>query len=154
MTDDPTIQRDHRLLQESLNIVAPVAGELIATFYGKLFAAHPEVRSMFPPDLTLQRERLLDAVITLVRHFGEPEVLQPALRAIGRTHLRRGVGLAHYAIVGAALLETLREYGGAAWSPAYQAAWERAYTFAAGTMMAAAALEKQAGEIDSLRHAA
>ena len=140
MTDDPTIQRDHLLLQESLNLVAPVAGELIAAFYDKLFAAHPELRSMFPANMSVQREKLLNAVIALVTHFDRPEKLEPALIAMGRTHVRHGVGLGHYAIVGGVLLETLAEFAGPAWNHAYAAAWERAYTFAAGTMMAASAV--------------
>jgi hemoglobin-like flavoprotein len=154
MTDDPMIARDQLLLQESLNLVAPVAGELVATFYDKLFAAHPELRGMFPAELTAQREKLLKAIIAVVTHFDQPEQLQPALTAMGRTHVRHGVGLAHYAIVGEILLETLREYAGAAWNPPYEAAWARMYTFAAGTMMAASAHESVAETRDGTRQAA
>lgn len=154
MTDDSSIQRDHLLLQESLNLVAPVAGELVAAFYDKLFTDHPELRAMFPQDLTEQHDRLLKAVIALVTHFDQPELLQPALTAMGRTHVRHGVTLGHYAIVGATLLETLREFAGPAWTPDYAAAWERAYTFAAGTMMAVSAATPPAKSRNGLRQVA
>jgi len=133
--------QDQRLLKESLDLVAPVADELIAAFYHRLFTEHPEVRPMFPAAMDPQRERLLlGAVIALVTHFDHPENLLPALTAMGRRHETYGVSLGHYAAVGSALLATLRDFARAAWSPAYEGAWARAYTFAAGTMMQAGAL--------------
>ncbi len=132
--------QDQRLLKESLDLVAPVADQLIAAFYHRLFTEHPEVRPMFPPAMETQRERLLNAIIALVTHYDSPETLVPVLSAMGRRHEGYGVTLGHYAIVGATLLATLREFAGPAWSPAYEAAWGRAYTFAAGCMMQAGAL--------------
>lgn len=142
MQNDTSLQRreDHLLLQESLNLVAPVADQLVAAFYHRLFTEHPEVRSMFPAVMAPQHEKLLKAVIALVTHYGHPEQLQPALAAMGRTHARHGVSIDHYAIVGATLIATLAEFAGDAWNDEYAGAWERAYTFAAGTMMAASAL--------------
>ena len=151
---DPTITRDRRLLQESLTLVAPVAGELIAAFHDRLFAAHPELRAIFPTDLTLQGERLLSAAIALATHFDRPERLQPALAAMGRSHALLGVGLRHYAIVGATLLDTLRDFAGPVWTPAYAEAWERAYAFAAGTMMAASACDTAEDSRNGARQAA
>src|SRR5204863_1416266 len=52
---------DHRLLQESLGLVAPVAPQLVAAFYDHLFAAYPQVRPMFPVDMQVQHDRLLKA---------------------------------------------------------------------------------------------
>jgi methyl-accepting chemotaxis protein len=130
---------DARLLSESLNLIAPVAPELIAAFYDRLFADHPSVRPMFPPVMDLQRDRLLKAVIALVTHYDNPDALVPALTVMGRNHVRYGAQLDHYAAVGGVLLGTLRTFAGDAWNAEYEGAWQRAYTFAAGTMMAAAA---------------
>jgi hemoglobin-like flavoprotein len=69
---------------------------------------------------------------------------------MGRRHERYGVGVDDYATVGAVLLRTLRDVAGSAWTPAYQAAWVRAYTFAASTMMRADAVADE----DDLRLAA
>ncbi len=134
------MSQDQRLLKESLDLVAPVADQLIAAFYQRLFTDHPHLRQMFPAEMATQRERLLKAIIALVTHFDHPENLVPALSAMGRRHEGYGVGLGHYAAVGTALLGTLQEFAGPAWSPEYAAAWARAYTFAAGTMMQAGAL--------------
>ena len=50
--------QDQRLLKESLDLVAPVADQLIAAFYDRLFTDHPDVRPMFPAVMETQRERL------------------------------------------------------------------------------------------------
>jgi methyl-accepting chemotaxis protein len=131
---------DARLLRESLDLVAPVAPELIAAFYEQLFTDNPGVRPLFPAVMDQQRERLLKAVIALVTHYDQPEVLVPALTSMGRNHVQYGAQLGHYAAVGSALLSVLRRFAGDAWNPDYEGAWQRAYTFAAGTMLAAAAL--------------
>jgi len=127
--------RDHALLQESLGLVAPVADDFVAAFYDKLFDDHPHLRLMFPIDMSAQREKLLKAIVALVTHYDQPEQLTPALTAMGRKHVGHGVSLADYASVGAALMDTLRRFGGLSWGVEYDGAWQRAYTFAAGTMM-------------------
>ncbi len=135
---DSTIVEDHRLLNESLGLVAPQSSELIAAFYDKLFADYPGVREMFPADMDPQREKLLKAIIALVTNYDRPDQLGPALTSMGRNHSRYGAQPAHFDAVGATLLATLRSFAGEAWTPEYEGAWTRAYTAAAGAMMAAA----------------
>ncbi len=141
MTEDSTRGRpsaDQRLLRESLELLAPVVDELIATFYDRLFAGYPHLRAMFPATLDVQRERFLRAIIALVRHYDHPQALLPAFTAMGRRHEWYGVGIQDYASMGAVLIGTLRDFAGPAWTPAHHGAWVRAYTFAAGTMQAGA----------------
>jgi hemoglobin-like flavoprotein len=135
MNIDIQRREDHRLLQESLGLIAPVAGDVVRDFYDQLFEDYPQVRDMFPVVMDLQRERLLKAIIALVTHYDHPEQLTPALTAMGRAHDGYGVRPEHYDAVGSTLLSTLRRYAGDAWTPAYETAWTRAYTFAAETMM-------------------
>jgi hemoglobin-like flavoprotein len=148
MTDYQTMRasEDQRLLKASLDLVAPAGDELIASFYDRLFRAHPEVRGMFPPVLDPQRDRLLNAIIALVTHYDCPQDLLPAFAALGRRHQRYGVRLEHYAAVGAVLIGTLAEYAGDAWNPRFHSAWIRAYAFAAGTMMQAGAIADEDDE--------
>jgi methyl-accepting chemotaxis protein len=130
---------DHRLLSESLGLLAPVADQLIAAFYDQLFADRPQFRAMFPAEMDGQRDKLLKAVVALVTHYDDPDALVPALATMGRAHARFPIGLAEYAAVGQALLVTLARFAGPAWTPEYEQAWTRAYTFAAGTMLQASA---------------
>jgi|SRR5439155_12898419 len=152
MTDYQTMRasEDQRLLKASLDLVTPVADELIASFYDRLFRVHPEVRGMFPPVLDPQRDRLLKAIIALVTHYDCPQELLPGFAALGRRHQRYGVRLDHYAAVGAVLIGTLAQYAGEAWTPQFHGAWVRAYTFAAGTMMQASAIADEDDEQERL----
>jgi hemoglobin-like flavoprotein len=128
------VRTDYELLNESLGLVAPVADELIRSFYDRIFTEHPEVRSMFPADMTQQRERLLNAVIALVTKYDHREELVPYLEELGGRHVRYGVVTEHYGVVGQALLATLAQIAGEHWNEEYEGAWARAYTFAAQAM--------------------
>ncbi len=72
---------DHVLLSESLNLIAPVADQVVASFYDQLFAEYPQVRPMFPAEMSGQRDKLLKAIIALVTHYERPQELLPALTA-------------------------------------------------------------------------
>ena len=135
--DGPTHVADHVLLEESLELIVPVADDVIASFYDQLFTDYPDVRPMFPADMSGQREKLLTAIVELVTNYEQPAGLLPALTALGRKHEDFGVRIDHYSAVGLTLLATLRRFAGDAWTPAYEGAWLRAYTFAAGVMMQA-----------------
>jgi methyl-accepting chemotaxis protein len=145
MTDHRSTRpsEDQRLLRESLDLVAPAGDELIAVFHDRLFTSHPELRAMFPAVLDTSRERLLQEIIAFVTYYDHPRQLLPTFAAMGRRHERYGVGVEHYAAVGAILIRTLRDFAGTGWTPAHQDAWVRAYTFAAGNMMQAGALAEE-----------
>ena len=66
------------------------------------------------------------------------DVLLPAVRALGRRHATYGVRPEHYFTVGAALLWTLEQGLGAAFTPAVREAWVAAYGVLADTMRDAA----------------
>ena len=140
-TPDPAAQHqaDHRFLIVTLAAVGPTAAQLVDDFYRELFTAHPDVRPMFPPDMTAQRDKLLKAVIALATHYDRPDQLMPALTAMGRRHAGYGVTIYQFAAVGAVLLDVLARHAAAVWTPAHEAAWTRAYDFAAGAMLMAAA---------------
>lgn len=130
---------DQRLLAASLDLLTPVAEDLVKSFYDRLFAEYPQVRPMFPAGMERQHDKLLKAIIALVTHYDRPERLLPALSAMGRRHDSYAVRIDHYSAVGLTLLATLRRFAGPAWTAEYEGAWLRAYTFAAGVMMQAGA---------------
>lgn len=140
-------------LATSLNLIAPVADQMVAAFYTRLFAEHPDIRPMFPRSeeaMAGQGEKLVKAIVALVTHFAAPEQLTPALMTMGRRHEQYGVRLEHYAAVGTVLLATLRDFAGDAWTPTFEQAWSRAYTFAAGVMMQAGALSGRTTRVNAV----
>lgn len=158
MTTEISARRldDHRLLTESLGLVASVAEDLAAAFYRQLLTNYPELRGMFPAlfpaNMQPQREKLLKAIVVLVTHYDRPDQLVPVLAAMGRSHAGYGVELSHYAAAGSTLMSVLRRFTGEAWNDEYEGAWLRAYAFATGTMITAS-VEMADSEVAELRAA-
>lgn len=133
---------DQRLLEASVELIAPVATDVVAYFYHDLFARLPGLRQLFPADMSTQRERLLTALIALVVEGAEPATLVPVLEQLGRDHRKFGARAAQYDAVGAALIAALSRYAGRGWTPEVERAWLARYG-AAATLMIRAADEDQ-----------
>jgi NAD(P)H-flavin reductase/hemoglobin-like flavoprotein len=134
---------DQAALVASLEVVAPVAPQLVAFFYETLFADNPRLRALFPDQMDDQRERLLAALLAVVYDADRPAELVERLQQLGRDHRKYGVRPAHYASVGRALIAALSRFAGEAWTPAVEQAWLARYTLAASTMLAAADADGQ-----------
>ncbi|MBV7430611.1 hemin receptor [Acidovorax sp. sif1233] len=130
------------LVRQSFAQVAPVAAQAGALFYSKLFARDPAIQGLFgSSDMHVQARKLLDMIGDAVRLLDHPERLDAALRALGQRHTGYGVQAAHYDTVGAALLETLSDALGGAFTPATREAWGAMYAHVARTMQAQAQLQ-------------
>ena len=126
--------RQIELVQQSWAQVAPRADEAGRLFYGNLFALAPEVRSLFGGDIEAQGRKLMMMMSYAVKGLNRLDALRPGLEALGRRHVDYGVRDEHYAIVGKALIETLREALGRAFSAEVEQAWASAYAALAGAM--------------------
>lgn len=80
-------------------------------FYGRLFAAHPEIRAMFPAAMGEQRRRLYAALCRVAAGLrsGDPG-LESSLARLGRAHRKFGVRPEHYGPFAEALEATFRRY--------------------------------------------
>jgi hemoglobin-like flavoprotein len=128
-----------QLVQTSFKSVAPIAAQAADLFYGRLFEIAPEVRSLFPDDLSGQKKKLMGMLATAVTNLHQVEKIIPAVQDLGRRHAGYGVSEAHYKPVGEALIWTLDKGLGEAFTPEVRGAWLSAYTTLAGVMTAAAA---------------
>jgi hemoglobin-like flavoprotein len=127
-----------KLVQTSFAKVAPIAATAADLFYGRLFEIAPHVRAMFPSDLTEQKKKLMAMLGTAVGGLSHLDTLLPAVQALGRRHRGYGVTAAHYTPVGAALLWTLEQGLGEAFTPEVKDAWATAYIVLSTTMINAA----------------
>jgi hemoglobin-like flavoprotein len=130
------------LVQQTFARVAPIADKAADLFYDRLFAIAPEVRSLFPSDLTEQKKKLMQMIATAVTNLHQVEKVIPAVEELGRRHLRYGVTPKHYEPVGAALLWTLEQGLGPEFTPPVKTAWTETYMTLAGVMQNAAAPAK------------
>ena len=127
------------LVQESFKKVVPIADKAADLFYDRLFTIAPEVRSLFPADLSEQKKKLMQVLATAVTNLHQVEKVLPAVEDLGRRHVAYGVTEKHYEPVGTALLWTLEQGLGPDFSPPVKAAWTETYTTVAGVMTKAAA---------------
>jgi hemoglobin-like flavoprotein len=121
--------------------LAPIADQAAALFYDHLFAADPSLRDLFKSDMVRQGERLMAMIGAAVGLLEQPARLLPVLHGLGRRHAGYGVMPSHYDTVGAALLQTLRDGLGEAFTPEVEQAWEAMYATVAREMQSAAAME-------------
>lgn len=131
--------RQIELVQTTWEQVVPIADTAADLFYGQLFTIAPQVKPLFPEDMTEQKKKLMMMITVAVRGLNNVEALVPALHKLGAGHVAYGVKDEHYPIVGAALLWTLEKGLGEAWTDEVKEAWVAVYTLLADTMKAGAA---------------
>lgn len=133
-------------IRRSFTLIEPIAQQAAALFYDNLFTADPSLRRLFQGNMAQQGARLMNMIATAVDLLEEPDALIPALRKLGARHVNYGVKDEHYSTVGEALLKTLRQGLGEAYTDEVHAAWVALYGVVSTTMMDASrtATEAQA----------
>jgi hemoglobin-like flavoprotein len=122
------------LVQGSFRQVAPIADAAADIFYGRLFEAAPELRPLFPADMTEQKKKLMQMLAAAVNNLHQAETVTGAIQDLGRRHGGYGVTAPMYGRVGAALLYTLETGLGDAWTPDVVAAWTETFGLVAEVM--------------------
>jgi len=123
------------LVQTSFAKVVPIAATAADLFYGRLFEIAPDVRGMFPDDMTEQKKKLMAMLGTAVGGLARLDRLIPAVRALGERHAGYGITPAQFAPVGAALLWTLEQGLGEAFTPEVHQAWATVYNALSSIMI-------------------
>ena len=128
-----------KAVQESWAKVVPIAPQAATIFYDKLFTYDPSLRPLFKADMTAQKAHLVQMLDAAVQGLDNLDALVPVLQNLAKRHVAYGVQDAHYATVGAALLDTLATGLGDEFTPAVKEAWSTVYGVMAAVMQAAAA---------------
>lgn len=128
-----------KLVQSSFEKVLPIAETAAELFYGKLFELDPELKSLFKGDMKEQGRKLMAMIRTAVNGLNDLPSIVPAVQDLGKRHVDYGVTDAHYDTVGEALLWTLEQGLGEAFTPETKDAWTEVYVLLATTMKDAAA---------------
>lgn len=106
-----------------------------ARFYGHLFEIAPDVRPLFPDDMTEQGEKLVDELVFLTNAATDLDSFVERARDLGRRHDTYGAEAGHYGFVREALLQGLRTTLGEDWTDAHAEAWSTLYNLIAETML-------------------
>jgi hemoglobin-like flavoprotein len=135
-----------KLVQQSFAKVAPISETAAVLFYDRLFEVAPQVKAMFPADMTEQRRKLMATLAAVVNGLGDLTSILPTASALAKRHVGYGAKAEHYPVVGAALLWTLEKGLGDGWTPAIADAWTTAYGTLSGYMISEAYGRPQAAE--------
>lgn len=128
------------LVQQTFEQVKPIADVAADLFYNRLFELDPSLRPLFRGDMQEQGRKLMQMLSVAVAGLTRLDTLVPAVEALGRRHVGYGVKDEHYATVGAALLWTLGQGLGNAFTPDVEAAWATAYGVLSSVMQNAEAV--------------
>ncbi|WP_436319715.1 globin domain-containing protein [Streptomyces syringium] len=134
---------DTLLIRRTLAEIEPVADKTTSYFYALLFIRHPDLRSLFPVAMDVQRDRLFKALLTAAEHADDTATLTEYLSHLGRGHRKYGTLPEHYPAVGECLIAALTRFASDTWSEATEAAWVRVYTTVSQIMIDAAAEDEQ-----------
>ena len=107
----------------------------VARFYELLFERHPELRAMFPADMTEQHHRFVTEIEAFARAMPRLTEVESRATLLGARHAGYGVRVAHYPFVRDALLDALGEQLGDRFTPEHRQSWARAYNLLAEIMM-------------------
>jgi nitric oxide dioxygenase len=125
-------------VKRSFALVLPIADQAGMLFYTRLFEIDPSLRPLFKGDIEAQSRKLMQMIAVAVNGLDQLDTIVPAVQALGARHAGYGVTEAHYDTVAAALLWTLEQGLGDAFTPPVREAWTEVYLLLAGTMKAAA----------------
>ena len=141
--------RQIELVQKSFQQVVPIAETAAGLFYQRLFDTMPEATTMFKnTEIKEQGKKLMQMLTVAVAGLNRLEGVVAAVKALGARHIRYGVQDEHYQVVGEALLWTLEQGLGAAFTDDVKEAWALVYAILAETAISGAheALEAMATE--------
>lgn len=123
------------LVQSSWEQVVPIADTAAKLFYNRLFDIDPSLKALFAQtNMAEQRKKLMQIITVAVRGLERIDELLPAIEAMGRRHSGYGVKEEHYTTVATALLWTLEQGLGPAFTPEVRSAWVETYTILSAVM--------------------
>lgn len=126
---------ERRLVRDSLGIIRLHLLPASSQFYDNLFVLAPNLRGYFRSDIAGQGMRFMTTLTTIAELLDAPDELADELDALAHAHRGIGIRAEHFAAVGAALMVTLGETLGPAFTCELQAAWRSAYDDFAARMI-------------------
>jgi nitric oxide dioxygenase len=131
------------LVQNTFTSVLSIKEQAAELFYNRLFELDPALRPLFKGNMKQQGQKLMKALATIVSGLTNLDSVVPMIQELGVRHLAYGVADDHYDTVGAALIWTLEQGLGEAFTDDVKAAWIEAYNLISSTMIEAARASRE-----------
>jgi hemoglobin-like flavoprotein len=126
------------LVQRTFVEVVPISEKAAELFYSRLFELKPSLRALFKIDMREQGKKLMQTLGLCVSKLDALDEILPAVKELGKRHAQYGVADGDYDTVGSALLWTLEQGLGPAFTPEVKDAWTTVYVTLSGAMKDAA----------------
>ncbi len=128
-----------QLVRASWRSFEPIAEQWAPFFYDRLFELHPASRALFKnTDMDALGPKVMQMFGAIVDALDRSAKLVEQSADLWRRHVTYGVRERDYDSVGTALIWTLEEALGAAFTPDVRSAWVEAYALLVGIMRRAA----------------
>ncbi|WP_426574656.1 globin domain-containing protein [Aquihabitans sp. McL0605] len=124
-----------QLVQRSAVALLGQADTWSTNFYGALFREHPDLRSMFPADMTAQRGKFVAEIAALLELIGNLDEFEDRASQLGADHVGYGVRAVHYRATSEALVTSISETLGRDATPPMLEAWRAVHDLVAESMM-------------------
>jgi hemoglobin-like flavoprotein len=129
------------LIQRSFDAIWPIRRKLAGSFYSRFFELAPDTQRLFANDLERQHLKLMDMIAAIVGALDKRELFQSLITHSGRQHAQFGVKSSHFVAFGDALIWSLEQQFGPAFTPEPREAWIALYDAVQYKMMRAAQLQ-------------
>jgi NAD(P)H-flavin reductase/hemoglobin-like flavoprotein len=123
------------------DLIAHLAGDpdgAMEYFFARLFAGHPDLRSLFPYSMTQTRAAVFGMLCALAGKLDDEQETARALAALAIDHRKFGVRVTHYRPFFDALVALAEHVAGPAWTAEAAVAWRSAVDYFDAVMVVAA----------------
>ena len=128
------------LIKSSYARVTATPRQLAARFYIELFAVAPNLRPLFPADLTLLQGHFEAAIALVVRNLDDMSALRESLRDLGAQHVHWGARPEDYVTAREALVTAIGALS-SPWDDTLEGHWRGAVTAIIVPMLEGAAVQ-------------
>jgi hemoglobin-like flavoprotein len=115
------------LVRQSFDAIWPVRRRLADQFYRRFFELAPDAQGLFRSDMERQYLELMDMIAAIVGTLDKREMFHSIISHSGRQHAQFGAKPLHFAAFGDALIWSLEQQFGAAFTAELRAAWIALY---------------------------
>lgn len=115
--------------------LTPRTPELADRFHARLFATNPQMRPLFPRDLSSHKQDFAAGLRQVVKNLNRLDALSASLMEIGSRQERSGWTPGHFGVARQALLATIRDIAGPRWTPELESDWTEALNTVVSLML-------------------
>jgi hemoglobin-like flavoprotein len=123
------------LIRRSFDAIWPVRRKFANLFYRRFYELAPDAQHLFPSDMERQHLKLMDMIAAIVGALDQRELFQSIISHTGRQHARFGVSPMHFVAFGNALIWSLEQQFGSAFTRELRDAWMALYDVVQNKMM-------------------